>query len=365
MSVGHSASQWIQRQMFSGMGGVLGAGARIEIYETLELLLSNQVLLSTALREIYKIESKDGKKKDEVRAIVVYDCMTALESGRNLSDALEKWVPEQEIHLIRAGERSGDMVNALKDVVRIVTAKGKIVAAVAKGATYPVILLFMISILLNQIANKMVPQFARILPVEKWTGPAALLKIIADFVTNYGMTSIIGGIVLATWVGWSLPNMYKSPIRKYLDMVPPWSIYRMLNGSTFLLNVAVMLKAGIRVQEALIILSKGGSPWLRHRIQATIQNINQGANLGLALHRTGYNFPDARAVQFLRVLSNQDGFDEKLTNFGDRWLDKSVSGIEAASGILLAVGILTTGVLILLILGGVMSIQQLAQQGMK
>ena len=66
-----SIMQSIQRQMFSGMGGVIGAGARIEIYETLELLLSNQVLLSTALREIYRIESKDGKKTNEVRAIVI------------------------------------------------------------------------------------------------------------------------------------------------------------------------------------------------------------------------------------------------------------------------------------------------------
>ena len=285
-----SIMQSIQRQMFSGMGGVIGAGARIEIYETLELLLSNQVLLSTALREIYRIESKDGKKTNEVRAIVIYDCITALDSGRSLSDALVNWVPDPEVQLLRAGERSGDMVKALKDIVRIISAKGKIVGAVAGGAVYPVVLLGMISILLHQIANNMVPQFARILPPEKWTGAAAALRVIAHIVTSYGLASIVILGVVFAWVSWSLPNMDKSPLRKYLDMIPPWSIYRMLNGSTFLLNVAVMLRAGIRVQEALIMLSKGGSPWLKHRIQAAIQNINQGANLGLALHKTGYNF---------------------------------------------------------------------------
>jgi len=355
---------WLMRQQFSGAGGVIGAGTRIEIYETLELLLSNQVLLSKALREIYRVESKDGKRKKEVRAIVLYECMQSLENGRTLSDALARWVPDQEVQLISAGERSGDMVGALKDAVRIIEAKRQIMGAVAGGAIYPIVLMGMISILLHQIATNMVPQFSRILPPEQWTGAAAVLRVIADYVTNYGLYSLLGIFLFGCWVMWSLPNMDKSPVRKWLDFIPPWSIYRMLHGSTFLLNIAVMLRAGIRVQEILLMMSKVGSPWLRVRIQAALMGINQGQNLGVSLHRSGYNFPDPRAVQFLRILAEQDGFDEKLANFGDRWLAKSVTGIKNASRIILTAGIMVTGMLILLILAGVMSIQGLAQQGM-
>lgn len=356
--------RWLTKQLFAGMGGVIGAGSRIEIYETLELLLSNQVLLSTALKELYRVESKDGKKTSEPRAIVLLDCIETLEAGRSLSDAMEDWVPDQEVQLIRAGERSGNLAGALVDVVRIIEAKQTIMGAVASGAIYPIVLGSMISLLLYQIAHNMVPQFARVLPVEKWTGASVVLRTIADFVTGYGLQFLIGMGIFMIWVAWSLPNMDRSPVRKYLDFIPPWSIYRMLNGSTFLLNVAVMLKAGIRVQEILIMMSREGSPWLKLRIQAALQGINTGNNLGQALDNSGYNFPDPRAVQYLRILAEQDGFDEKLQNFGDRWLEKSVDGIKAASKVMLSVGILTTGLLILLILAGVMSIQQLAQQGL-
>jgi len=354
----------LMRQMFSGMGGVLGAGARIDLYETLELLLSNQVQLSVALREIYRVESNDGKKKGEVRAIVLYECMTAIESGKNLSDALADWIPDQEFQLIRAGERSGDMVSVLKDVVRIIDAKRQIFKAVLGGTLYPMVLMGIIAILLWQIATNMVPQFARILSPEQWTGAALVLRVIADFVTNYGFASIIGLVVFMSWVFWSLPRVHKTRIRVYLDKIPPWSIYRMLHGSTFLLNIAVMLKAGIRVQEILVMMSRDGSPWLRSRIQAALQGINQGRNIGVALHYAGHDFPEKRCVQFLRVIADQDGFDEKLSNFGDRWLTKSIDGIKAAAGVILSLSIAITGGLILLILAGVVSIQQIAQNAM-
>ncbi len=354
----------INRFFFSGMGGAIGADTRIEIYETIELLISNQVLLSVAIKELHKIESKDGKKNTTTNAVVLYDCYTALNTGKNLSDALARWVPEQEVQIIRAGERSGDLSSSFKDVINLIISKRKIVSAVVTGATYPIVLIGMVTLLLNQIANNMVPQFARILPVEKWTGPAVVLKFIADWVTGYGMVTLIGLICLFAWIAWSLPNLNKSRFRKYLDKIPPWSIYRMLNGSTFLLNVALMLKAGIRVQEILEIMRKNGSPWLKVRISAALLGINKGDNLGQALHKSGYEFPDPRAVQFLRILAEQNGFDEKLTNFGQRWLDKSVKGVEQASKVMLMVGISIIGTLILLILGGVMGIQQLAQSGL-
>jgi len=163
-----------------------------------------------------------------------------------------------------------------------------------------------------------------------------------------------------SWVFWSLPHLSHAKWRIYLDKIPPWSIYRMLHGSTFLLNIALMLNTGIRLQEVLVIMSKNASPWLRERITGALRGINRGDNLGIALYRSGYEFPDVRAIQFLRILADQNGFDKKLKNFGQRWLDQSVKGVERASKILLMAGILVIGFLIMMILGGVVGIQQLA-----
>lgn len=355
-----SISKKFLRLQFAGMAGVIGANSRIEIYETIELLLENQVRLETALRELYRVESKDGKRKNDVKAVVLYECMTALSSGRQLSDALKPWVPSEEFQLIAAGERSGMLVESLKDVTRLIEAKKTIVGAVIGGSMYPIVLMAMVTLLLQQIATNMVPQFAKIMPQENWKGAAVVLRYISIFVIDYGVYALGGLLLFTGWVLWSMPNMDRARIRLFLDKIPPWSIYRMLHGSTFLLNVAVMLRAGIRVQEILQTMSSSGSPWLRLRIKAALMGINQGHNIGVSLERSGYQFPDERAVQFLRLLAEQDGFDQKLTSFGERWLTQSVKGVKAASSVMLAVGVLTAGGLIALILAGVVSIQSLA-----
>jgi len=346
------------RLQFSGAGGVLGAGARIEFYETLELLLSNNVMLSTALREIYKIESKNGKNTKSLRAIVIFECMSALDSGRNLSDALARWVPDQEAQLIRAGERSGELAGALTDAVRIIEAKRAIFGAILGGTAYPLLLSGISVVLLNLISTKMVPQFIKILKPNQWSPPAMALRAIADYVNHYGLVTVVGLIVFFIWMFWSMPNMSRAHIRRVLDKIPPWSLYRMLHGATFLLNVAVMLRAGVKVHDVLTLMSDAGSPWMKVRIQAALNGINQGMNLGEALHRSGYEFPDARAVQFLRILANQEGFENKLTRFGERWMEASVADVKKASAMMTSFSILLIGALLMLVIAGMMSIQQ-------
>src|SRR3546814_8506799 len=111
----------------------------------------------------------------------------------------------------------------------------------------------------------MVPQFARVSPPETWTGSAAVLNHLSYFVTNWGLESLGVLFIFLMWVVWSMPNMHRPRIRIYLDKIPPWSIYRMLQGSTFLLNIAIMIKAGVRLQHILIMMAKTGSPWVRSR----------------------------------------------------------------------------------------------------
>src|SRR3546814_16680195 len=80
----------INRLLFTG-------SSRIEMYETIALLLENGVILSKALRDLYMIESKNGKKKKEVRAVVLNEMMNGVAAGQSLSAILADWAPPQEV----------------------------------------------------------------------------------------------------------------------------------------------------------------------------------------------------------------------------------------------------------------------------
>lgn len=335
--------------------------ARIELYETIGLLLENGVVLSKAVQDLYMIESNNGKNPKALRALVLNAIRHGVSRGQGLSVALAPWVPHQEVALIKAGETTGQLARSLTECSRIIQAKQEIKKAVIGGLMYPLIISMVLVLLLYQISTKMVPQFARITPESSWTGAAWVLSQIAHFVVNWGLVSLLVFVVFAGWVSWSMPNLYRPRFRVWLDKLPPWSIYRALHGSTFLLNISVMLRAGVRLQDVLIIMAKTGSPWVKSRIGSALEGINSGQNLGQALYRTGYGFPDHRLVQFLRTVSEQEGFDEHLARFGERWLQKSVSQVQTSFKTIATLALFLLGGLMVLVLVGVYSLQSAAQ----
>ncbi|MFU7556984.1 pilus assembly protein, partial [Pseudomonas paraeruginosa] len=82
-----------------------------------------------------------------------------------------------------------------------------------------------------------------------WSGAAAFLYDMSQFVIHYGAITLIGILVFLFLVFASLPYL-RGGLRVHLDKLPPWSVYRMLHGSTFLLNVGVMIQANVSLQDA-------------------------------------------------------------------------------------------------------------------
>ncbi|MDY1055469.1 type II secretion system F family protein, partial [Pseudomonas aeruginosa] len=120
-----------------------------------------------------------------------------------------------------------------------------------------------------------------------WTGPLATLNAIASFVTGPGIYVLVAVITLTVVVIVTLPT-YRWKGRVWLDRtLPPWSIYRMLQGTTFLLNMAVMLNAGIRPYDSLASMIKISPPWLKQRLEAARYGVGLGQNLGVALRSAG------------------------------------------------------------------------------
>lgn len=347
-----------------------GFGARVEFYEAMTLLMENGVLLNDALKEMYKIASDEGRKPKKSLAIVIYDCMMGVAEGLPLSKAMSTWISSDECSLIAAGEKSGRLIDdeggpgAFSQAIKVITAKRDILGAIAMATVYPTFLGILATYLLNMVATQLVPKLAKTTNPATWEGPAALLYEIANFVTGYGKLALAAVLLVIAVIFVSFPYL-RGNVRFYLDKVPPWSIYRMLHGSTFLLNVSVLLQSGIKLQDALELLSESASPWLKERIDAAKYGIGIGGNLGVALYKAGYDFPDKKAVQFLMILSNREGFEKALARFGDRWLASTIKKIQSVAKVALAVGVLLIGVLMLIVVAGAGGIQDAMQAGVR
>lgn len=338
-----------------------GASSRIEFYETLSLLLENNVLLSDALNELNMVWSDNGRNPGECLAVIARKCLYEVSNGMSLGKALERWSPNQEVSLINAGEKSGNLVQAFFDAIRVITAGQRIKSAILSATVYPSVLLSITMLLLWVIATKMVPKMALMSNPENWEGAAYLLHIISQVVTNYGLIILVVFLSTLTGIFYSLPRM-TGTLRIFLDKLPIYSTYRMLHGSTFLLNISVMLRANVLLKDALQLISGNATPWLKERVDAAHYGIGIGGNLGVALNRAGHNFPDKRAVQILMILSARSGFELALNKYSERWLEQSIKKVEKMASLSLIISITIIAMLMGLVVTGTSQMQQSIEQ---
>jgi type II secretory pathway component PulF len=325
---------------------------RFEYFEKLILLLDNQVQLLEATAKLQEVYSDAGRRRNNIVALVAADCTEALSNGKPLSAAMERWVPFDEVSLIEAGEHTGDLQGAFRRVMTVIDAKRQVAGAVQKATLYPAALLAQGVYLMHKISQDLVPKLMRnATDAESLTGAAYALKVLADYVVRFGPITLAGAIAALVLIIGSLP-VYAGGARYYLDKLPPWSFYRMVHGSTFLLNVGVLLGSGVKLSDALALMAKRAKPWLRTRLEDTLYGVHVGLNLGAALKNAGHDFPDRKAVQFLQIVSGRDGIEGNIERFGARWMEESVKGLQAMAGTLLATAIVLNGGLMLLVLVG-------------
>lgn len=333
------------------------AKARMRVFSKLSRYLGNGVPVSFALSELYKFTTEDGKKKNKSDAVVILNWMNSIRNGSSLSDAMEGWVPVDELSIISAGEISGNVSQALDDIIYINETKKKVKGALA-GIIYPVVLVLTTCLYLHIFGTQVVPAFAGILPVEEWQGAGRLMYHLAYFVQNYLIYTMLSFIMLFIVIIFTF-SRWTGNIRKKFDMMPPWSIYKTVFGCGFLLSLSSLMQSGVPAPEAIRIIMKTANPWYKERLMAIrFRLLNGDVNLGEALNSCGYNFPSKQMIMDLRSYAALGGFDEMLNKLSIQWQDDSVAFISKQMSVFKNAAIVMMGGVFMWIVTGMFSLQQ-------
>jgi type II secretory pathway component PulF len=329
--------------------------ARRRLWEKLIKMMGNDVQLLQAIDEIRDRRIKSGAKNDpETVALGAWG--KSLRNGMRLSSAIDGWASPEEVMLISAGEESGRMISAMQSTIQLMEAKRAILGAIIAGLAYPAVLLLMAFAVTYLFGFKIVPAFSHVARGDEWTGMARALINISWFAQNWLWLAAAISAGLVTVFFLTISRFDGAP-RVYLDRFAPYSIYRILQGSTWLIAVSSLVGAGMRVEAALQQLSRHGSIWLSNRIEDTLAEMRCGMNLGEALRRTGFNFPDPEIIDDLCVYASLSGFEQSLKHLADQWLHESVSRIRAKMRGVFGVSILGVGGYIAFLVTGMMQMQ--------
>ena len=335
-----------------------GTKTRARVYMKLASFIKSGVALSTALDIMLNIATDDGKNKKDPMAYIYRDWLNKVNNGLPFGKAVGDWVPPEDKVILDAGDKSGTLDTSLERAVKVQYASNKIKNTIMVGLAQPTILFTMACFLMVIFGEKVIPAFAEAYPRDKWTGLPATLGVISDLIIGYMIPIVITVLSVIAVSIWSLPR-WTGPLRAKFDKYPPWSIYRLNAGASFILSVSALIKSGVTVPDVLNTMMRSATPWFHERMSATLKHVNNGAGLGEALYKTGFLFPDPETVKDLRAFSKLDGFDERLEAIGNEMLESSVEKINMQMGFLRTASIIFIGIVFAIIVSGIFSLQQM------
>ena len=329
---------------------------RLKIFRKLASLMRNRFSLMDALDMLHDGITNGGKNPSEPMAIALASWGRALQNGVPFSDALKGWAPNRERLMLSVGDVS-DLESALLNLVKVTEGTTKMIRPIRSAVTYPSFLFMMAIVIVYAIGAYMVPPMIDAAPGTRWVGTAKSVVDISYWIkdnwliafTAFPSLMLVIYLTISIWTG---------PIRAIIDNAPPWSLYKVFMGITWLLALSALVKGGVPVSVALQSLRRDSNAYLKERIDKTMVYIKNGDNLGQSLMKTGLNFPDKEIISDLKIYSELDNFEEALEKLANDWLEESVYMIEQKASVLNMLALLAVSGVIAWAVFGVFEMQE-------
>lgn len=335
---------------------------RFRIYRKLEGMLKMNEALSRSLDRLYLNASEMGKYPRRPAAVALRDWFIKDRAGISLAEAMEGWIPTGELYMIRAGEESGTMAKTLAAIQTVGEKAEQMKQAVSYAVGYPIFMIILVSFVLWTFGVNLIANMRKSAPANVVAAMGSI-TVVSDIINDWGITIIIAIIVLFTIIAATL-STWRGPIRAKFDLFPPWSWYRILQGSGFLLGLSSLLGAQVPLKRSLEILEEQGNPWIRERINSARQEVLRGRNLGEALRIGKFNFPDPMVAVDLEILSERADVGSVIEQVTNEWINEQIMVLKAQAVVARNVGMAFVGGVIAWAMMSIFSVVgELSKQG--
>jgi type II secretory pathway component PulF len=338
-----------------------GFDKRLKFYEQLAALTRTGMPKTDALHMIYIVASREGKKKNEAMAVVVADIIAHMQNGEGFGQSIRPWVPIDDVMVFDAIENSDDFPTFVEEYCEMLRGKKEIMSTVKGGLTYPVALLSAIYGLMYYFGAEVTPKIEPLLPMDQWVGPAGFLAFLNRFANELALPITATILVVITVVTLSLKRWVRYG-RTFADKLPIYSTYRMYTGISFMTSVAALIQGGMPVIGAVEKILPMSPPYVKYRLKLVYQHMLNGENFGAALYRTGTGWPDPELNLSLKIFAETSDLSQQLSRLAKDSLTTSQKKIEGSMSTMKSVTMVAVFAVILGIVGGMYSLQDLIAQ---
>ncbi len=286
---------------------------RIKIYRILSKAtneLHQGVKIKTALEHLMVLEKKANDDKTLIYKMFKL-WIKELTQGREFGQIINDFVPHSEAMIISFSETSGKISDGFALAAQIAKSQANFINAFRNALIAPLVTLTIAFLTLSFFCNGVLPGIANALKVEQLSNFSLIVLHITKSFNVWFPLSIWLFFSLIFFVIWALPN-YKAGFRLKLEKFPPFSLYRLVIGCSFLHAFNALTKSGVPQVKTLHRMAKFASPYLKYRIDKILYFMNRGMTFGHALISTRLNFPDKETIDELSMYLESGNMDSAI-----------------------------------------------------
>lgn len=298
--------------------------ARLGVQESLLNIGANDIDLPSGLSEEETLARMESSSSNMAKTLAKWFRLMR-DDNETFANAATDDILEFEYILLQASEES-KLEECLKAIIMLNNANMALKKAIKSNLSYPAVLLTLGIGLIVAFGRLIVPLYRDQVPEDLWSPAAKSMNFLSDIIYYNAWLSVPVVLFALLWMSWSFGN-WVGTTREKVEGIPPWSINRLYTGSTFLMILYGMLSVGKSSEDALDIMIRNGTPYLKERVLAIKREYNINPRIGQAMVRSGFLFPDRKMSKTFRSFEEAGVLDQYLKEKASNWIADSVERI--------------------------------------
>lgn len=284
---------------------------RKKLYQQASAHLANGLTLSKTLAEFRERLEQRGKAK---AADAAFQVEQRVSDGSTFMEALGDGITDLERSVLDAGERSGALADAMKRILEVREMTGRLTTKLQASLFAPAVYIVTLYVVLFIIGHSINPQFLDVLPLHRWTDWAYSMYWMGELAVGWPAPVLFGSIAgYFIWAIYSLPR-WTGEARTWFDAhLFPFTTYKEIQGTTWLLAFVTLRKAGVSEEAAIEGQIETATPWMASRLQPILTGLVDGLDLATAMREAGHEFPAMDLIDDVKAFAGFGDFTEKIS----------------------------------------------------
>ena len=267
-------------------------GKRVVFYEDWARSMEAGELLSTFLKAELEI-SMSKQTADSSRAFALKQMLRRMNEGEETmpSQIVGLSMPANDMMMLAAGDsaKEHDLIKVLRDLCAALNEQAEAKKVIFKSMITPMLLVPGMAIFAYVLSSQSIPIIEKVAPQEVWTTFNNSVRVFANVINHAGAyvalaVALFGSILwysLSRWTGRVRFRMERIRSSTALLLMPvmPWllplSIYRDFQAVMMLSSLAVLLKSGRTLHDALELIGTKATPYLQYHIRRILNYIDE------------------------------------------------------------------------------------------